>query len=279
MMSSGANPPAEIESAINQGFQYLIQTKDRYGVWYSTQASLNVWRALLVLSSHEAPGRKSESTAESAELWVNGRLVKLVTWSASGKNRLSLTPDPQTLNPLSLDVSPWLIPGQNQIVLKRNQPGKILTLQAVVGSYAPWSVRSLAPAVTSPDVQLQVAFDKTEAIVGEPVTCTVTARRTGKDSFGMLLAEIGLPPGVEVDQISLEQAMATLGGWGNSFEIHPDRMILYLWPSSKGSRTLSFSFTPRFAMNAKAVRSILYDYYNPEAQTVLAPARFVIRER
>ncbi|HND18601.1 MAG TPA: MG2 domain-containing protein, partial [Acidobacteriota bacterium] len=116
-----ANPPAEVASIINRGFQYLIETKDRYGVWYSTQASLNVWRALLLLSSHEASETKSDTT-ESAELWVNDTLVKLVTWSANGKNPLSLSP-------ISIDVSKWLIPGRNQIVLKRNQPGKILTLQ------------------------------------------------------------------------------------------------------------------------------------------------------
>ncbi|MBI4751403.1 MAG: carboxypeptidase regulatory-like domain-containing protein [Acidobacteria bacterium] len=276
---SGANPPAEVESLINRGFQYLIETKDRYGVWYSTQASLNAWRALLVLARRETHTAQSNETPESAEVWVNGTLAKLVTWSASGKKPLSLTPDSRTLNPLSIDVSKWLIPGRNQIVLKRNQPGKILTLQAVVGSYVPWAVRSLAPAVTSPDVQIHVAFDKTEAMIGESVTCTVTAQRTGKNAYGMLLAEIGLPPGVDVDQASLETAVAKLGSWGNSFEVRPDQVILYLWPSSTGSSTLSFSFTPRFAMNAKAVRSILYDYYNPEAQTVIAPARFVIRER
>ena len=38
-----------------------------------------------------------------------------------------------------------------------------------------------------------------------------------------------------------------------------------------GGVDFSFRFRPRFAMRARAAASSLYDYYNPEAQTVVMP--------
>ena len=66
---------------------------------------------------------------------------------------------------------------------------------------------------------------------------------------------------------------------GQSFDIQPDRVVLYLWPWGNEKNTLESTFRPRFAMKAKTVRSLLYDYYNPDAQILIAPARFVVRER
>ncbi len=53
--------------------------------------------------------------------------------------------------------------------------------------------------------------------------------------------------------------------------------ILYFWPHAGGSK-LTFSFRPRFGMKARTAQSILYDYYNPEAQVVLAPADFAVSD-
>jgi hypothetical protein len=58
----------------------------------------------------------------------------------------------------------------------------------------------------------------------------------------------------------------------NSFEILPDRLIVYLWPSDRAN--FSFRFQPRFAMSAKSAASEVYDYYNPEARSVVAPVNF-----
>jgi hypothetical protein len=57
------------------------------------------------------------------------------------------------------------------------------------------------------------------------------------------------------------------------YDILPDRILAYLWPRAGGTG-FSFSFRPRFAMRAKSAPSLLYDYYNPDARTVVAPATF-----
>jgi hypothetical protein len=44
------------------------------------------------------------------------------------------------------------------------------------------------------ELQLSVNFDKTQAKVGEEITCQVHAERIGHRGYGMMLAKIGLPP-------------------------------------------------------------------------------------
>jgi hypothetical protein len=121
-----------------------------------------------------------------------------------------------------------------------------------------------------------VNYDKLEAKVGEEIVCNVTAERVGPHGYGMMLAEIGLPPGADVDRESLEKA-AQESGWSlNHYDVLPDRVIAYLWPRAGGLK-FSFKFKPRYGVKAQTSPSALYDYYNPEARVVIAPSRVVVK--
>jgi hypothetical protein len=90
----------------------------------------------------------------------------------------------------------------------------------------------------------------------------------------MLLAEIGLPPGVEVDRSSLDAALKT---WTISqYDVLPDRVVLYMWPRGGGVK-FDFKFRPRLGLAAKTASSVIYDYYNPESRVVLPPTKFRIK--
>jgi hypothetical protein len=52
--------------------------------------------------------------------------------------------------------------------------------------------------------------------------------------------------------------------------------VFYLWPSAGGIK-FQFSFRPRFDMNAMSAPSMLYDYYNPEANAVVLPVGFAVQ--
>ena len=121
-----------------------------------------------------------------------------------------------------------------------------------------------------------VKFDRSAASVGDLIQCTVHAERVGFRGYGMMLAEVGLPPGANVDRASLNSAVSSSGWDLQSYEVQPDRAVFYLWPRAGGT-TFSFTFKPRFAMTAQSSESVLYDYYNPEARASLPPARFVVK--
>ena len=91
-----------------------------------------------------------------------------------------------------------------------------------------------------------------------------------------MLAEIGLPPGADVDRASLDRAVKE-SGWGiDQYDVLPDRLVVYLWPQAGGTK-FQFKFRPRFGLTAQSAPSVVYDYYNPEARAVVAPTKFMVR--
>jgi len=90
----------------------------------------------------------------------------------------------------------------------------------------------------------------------------------------MMLAEVGLPPGAEVDRASLEAAKES--GGVSSYEVLPDRVVFYVWPTAGGSQ-FEFGFRVRYGMDAWSAPSSLYDYYNPEAAAVVKPVKFSVQ--
>ena len=154
-------------------------------------------------------------------------------------------------------------------------------MQAVATYYLPWR-ESVATqnanwrANGSSGLRLITKFDKTESSVSDQITCHVEAERIGFSGYGMMLAEIGLPPGAEVDRASLDSAMKGADWSISQYDILPDRVIVYLWPRAGGTK-FDFKFRPRFGLNAQTAASIVYDYYNPEARAIVAPTRFVVK--
>jgi uncharacterized protein YfaS (alpha-2-macroglobulin family) len=125
-------------------------------------------------------------------------------------------------------------------------------------------------------LRYSVQFDHVTAAPGDSIHCTVHAERVGFRGYGMMLVEVGLPPGADVDRSSLDSAVANSGWDLQSYEVQPDRVVFYLWPRAGGT-TVSFSMKARFAMKAQSSESVLYDYYNPQARASVPPARFVIQ--
>jgi hypothetical protein len=121
-----------------------------------------------------------------------------------------------------------------------------------------------------------VRFDKTDGKINDEITCNVETERVGSRGWGMILAEIGVPPGADVDRSSLETAMKGSGWSISQYDVLPDRVVLYLWAQPGGVR-FDFQFRPRFGLNAQTAPSVIYDYYNPESRATLPPARFRVK--
>ncbi|HWS88656.1 MAG TPA: MG2 domain-containing protein [Pyrinomonadaceae bacterium] len=263
MPDANCGPKDEL---VGRGLDFLLRTKDRYGVWYSTQATINVFDALLSATARVGAAAQAEDVAE---VFVNGR----------NAGRLTLPPPDRLTGPLLLDLSPFLGAGSNRVELRRRAAGPAQA-HLVTTFYVPWGARAegvdaLKRSAASA-LRLSVVYDRTEAEVSQEVTCSVAAERVGHAGYGMMLAEVGLPPGADVDRASLERAAAESGRALNGYDVLPDRLVVYLWPRGGGTR-FQFKFRPRYGLKALTAPSQLYDYYNPEARTVVAPTRFVVR--
>jgi hypothetical protein len=58
--------------------------------------------------------------------------------------------------------------------------------------------------------------------------------------------------------------------------VQPGRIVFYLWPWRAEGIHFCFSFTPRYAIRAKAAPATLSDYYNPDMEAVLDPQQFEV---
>lgn len=243
---------------INSALLFLLKQKDRYGVWYSTQATINVLDAMLSLFSQRSGLQGNQS---ATEIVIDGRVVQTVQIPVGNR----------PVSPISLDISRFVHTGSNAIEIRRSDESPFASVQALAIYYVPWSVRK------SGDLRLQVKFDKTEGKTGGAISCHVEAERVGFAGYGMMLAEIGLPPGADVDRSTLESAMKGSNWAINQYDVLPDRVVVYLWPRAGGVK-FDFKFRPRFGLNAKTAASNIYDYYNPESRAVVSPVRFTVKE-
>jgi hypothetical protein len=253
------------QEMINRGLEYLLSHKDRYAVWYSTQATQNVLEAMI--AAMRAPG--GPGMAITATLKVNGREVKTLQ-----------LPDPREVTgPITVGLTSALEKGENTIEVLG--AGKAGAMNAVVFAtyYLPWGESSATTQENlasgeSRALRLQVQYDRHDAKEGETVRCKVGAERIGFKGYGMMLAEVGLPPGAEVDRASLEEAQES-GAGVSGYEVLPDRVVFYVWPTAGGS-SFDFGFRVRSGMEAWSAPSSLYDYYNPEAAATVMPVKFSI---
>jgi hypothetical protein len=244
---------------VRNGLLFLFKNKDGYGVWYSTQATINVLDTMLNLfAAHK--GRDADGTS-TAQIEINGRVVQTV----------SIPETRRLVTPITIPITQFLTPGNNRIDIKRPEGGMFSSVNADANYYVPWTDR---PSSASSELRLSTSFNKTEGKVGDSITCHVEAERVGFRGYGMLLAEIGLPPGADVDRSSLDIA---LKDWTiMRYDVLPDRVVLYLWPRAGGVK-FDFEFRPRFGLAAKTAASVIYDYYNPESRVVAQPVKFRIK--
>jgi A-macroglobulin TED domain/Alpha-2-macroglobulin family/Carboxypeptidase regulatory-like domain/MG2 domain/A-macroglobulin receptor binding domain len=258
------DPTDETRRLVDAGTLWLLQQKDRYGVWYSGQATVDVLSALLKGVDPNA-SRNPDARLAAA---VNGKAVPLAgDWS------------PRSDAPAIIDISELIQPGDNAIVVQNGSTLSSASVQVVAEYYIPWNGATVAEATRPGDsdaLRLAVRFDKTEARAGEDVRCSIDAERIGSHGWGMMIAEIGLPPGSDVDRRVLDDVVNSSGWTVSHYDILSDRLVLYLWPDAGGTK-LTFEFRPRYGLKARTAPSVLYDYYNPEALVALPPADFDIK--
>jgi hypothetical protein len=179
-----------------------------------------------------------------------------------------------------------LHPGHNELVFAATGYGASALASAEVsaGFYVPWAAEAPLQVATETgkdaglDFGYRCGAQKPEPLrVDQEIDCMVDVRRFGSQSYGMLLAEVGLPPGSDVDRVALGRLV---DNWTISrYELQPDRIVFYLWSWRAEGTHFSFRFTPRYALRAKAAPSTLEDYYNPDLKVVLAPRLFDVQAK
>ncbi len=250
-----AKPQSETAGLISKATMFLLKSKDRYGVWHSTQTTINVLDAFL---ASLAPGKD-----QTISISVNGEKFKDIAVSAD------------RIEPVILDLTGTLATA-NRVEIRGSDNSQIMS-QIVSTHYIGWKDADISNRNVNDSraIRLDYKCDRQQPKIMETVSCAVEAERVGFKGYGMLLAEIGLPPGADVSRESLEKAFEN--DWSLSrYDVLPDRIVVYMWAKAGGTK-FNFSFKPRYGINAQTPASIIYDYYNEEAKGTVAPLRFEVK--
>lgn len=239
----------------------IIQSKDSWGTWSTTQATILSLKTLLLAT--QATGAAGEPATVRVSL------------NKEQTQEIAITPDQADVVHLVTFDQGFSPSGANRVQLQV-EGGSNLMYQVTTSYYLPWDKVPPVP-VTEELLDIDLAYDRTRLAVNDTVTVKVGVKLNKEGMVKMALVDLGVPPGFTVlaEDLSrlVEQKLIS------RYELTGRQIILYL-EDFTGDRPLTFSYrlAARFPMRAQTPPSSGYDYYNPAAQTVKAPLEVVVTD-
>ena len=250
-MEAGAYP-----GDVQGGLNYLIANKDDQGNWgYSTQATVLALKALLGSLSAGSP-----VTDATATVSVNG--VEIATRDFNDFNGDVLW---------QVELNEHAIEGDNTVVLEYEGLGNLM-YQMTSTHYIPWT--QAEPEVTGP-LTIDVAYDKTTLSVDDTIHVQVTVTNNDAGATGMVMADLGLPPGFEVDTSELNALKEA--GVVQKIEKTSLNLLVYI-NSVMPDKPLTFGYdlVAQYPLEASAPKSEAYFYYNKEEKAESGPVGVIV---
>ena len=256
LMKADAHP-----DAVSGALAYLIQGKDSWGTWGSTQATILTLKALL-LATEKAGQAEGPATVRVS---LNKELTQEIVIDETNADVVHLVTFDRGFSPS----------GTNRVEIKVEGGGNLM-YQVATRYYLPWD--QVEPDLEMKElITIDVAYDRTVLAVNDEVTVDVGVRLNKEGVVKMALIDLGVPPGFTVlaEDLSrlVEQRIIA------RYELTGRQIIIYLEDfSSEFPLAFSYRLRARFPMRAQTPPSSAYDYYNPGDLTVQPPLEVTVSE-
>jgi uncharacterized protein YfaS (alpha-2-macroglobulin family) len=252
----------EASGTARKAITYIASKKDSSGTWGTTQATIMALRALLLANEKGAADVRG-----TAEVIVNG--------SPAGK--IILTPDNNDL------LHQFAFKGAdakdaNTVEIKFEGKGG-LAYQVVGRYFLPWDKKPENEPLT-----IDVAYDRTHLAQEDIATATATIKNNLTKSANMVMVDLGIPPGFDLLSEDLqayhEKSAGQKSGRLEKFTLTATQAILYFDAVAPGdSVTLHFRLRAKYPIRARTFQSRVYEYYNPDVNSVARPVQLEVRKR
>ena len=241
---------------------FIAGKKDAAGTWGTTQATIMALRALLL-----ATEKGTADVRGTLEVLLNGKPMQ----------KLTLTSENNDL--LHQFVFKGIEPKAGNTVAIRFD-GKGGLAYQVVGSYfLGWDKQP-----DNEPLSISVAYDRTHLAQDDIATATATIKNNMPKAANMVMVDLGIPPGFDLLsedlQTYLEKTAGMKSGRLEKFSMTATQAILYfdsIAPSD--TVTLHFRLRAKYPIRARTFQSKVYEYYDPDVQSVAAPAQFEVRKK
>ena len=247
--------------AVSGALAYLVQGKDSWGTWQTTQATILSLKALLL--AHEQTG--AAEGAATLHVSLNNELMQEIVIDESNADVVHLLTFDHGFSPS----------GTNRVQIELEGGGNLM-YQVATRYYLPWGEVPHTPEAEEL-ITIDLDYDRTEMAINDEVTVQVNARLNKAGVVKMALIDLGVPPGFSV----LTEDLSRLVEQGTiaRYELTGRQIIVYLEDfSSEAPLSFSYRLRARFPMRAQTPPSSAYDYYNPGDLTMRAPLEVTVSE-
>jgi hypothetical protein len=150
----------------------------------------------------------------------------------------------------------------------------------VVGQYfVPWDETGVEEPLS-----IAVHYDRTHLAQDDIATATASVRNNLKMSAKMVMVDLGIPPGFDLLSEDLqeyqEKSAGQKSGRLQKFSLTATQAILYLDSFAPGETvTLRFRLRAKYPIHARTFSSRVYEYYDPDVNSIARPVQLEIRKR
>jgi len=244
--------PNVVKGALN----YIVRGKDPNGTWYSTQATVNCLKALV-----KSLGKGSESFEGSVTVTVNGKQAGTFKITRDDSDVLR-----------QVDAKTLVKPGANIIEISFDGKGSpAYSISSVY--YLPWS--KVKPEPNDP-ISIKVDFDRTKLAENDIVTSSVSVKFNGTGTAGMVILDLGTPPGFQVLTEDLDALVKK--NVFQKYNMTARQAIIYIEELKAGEEVkFDYRMKAKFPIKARVPKSSVYRYYNPEVRADSPPVEMVVK--
>ena len=241
---------------------YLASKKDASGTWGTTQATIMALRALLLATEKGAGDVRG-----TLEVLLNGKSTEKLVLTSDNNDLLHQF--------VFKDLNPK---GGNTVEIRFEGKGG-LAYQVVGRYFFPWDKKPENEALS-----IDVAYDRTRLAQDDIATATATVRNNLTKSANMVMVDLGIPPGFDLLSEDLqtyqEKSASQKSGRLEKFSLTATQAILYFDSLASGETvTLHFRLRAKYPIRARTFRSRVYEYYDPDVNSIARPEQLEIRQR
>jgi uncharacterized protein YfaS (alpha-2-macroglobulin family) len=169
-----------------------------------------------------------------------------------------------------VDLKPYVREGANEIQLRFSGTGSSL-YQIVSRYYLPWS----KPPAVEKLLSIDVSYDRSQLATDDMVKCSVAIANNRPGIAKMVMVDLGIPPGFEVQTGDLDEWLGSKVF--QKYNLTERQIIIYLEQVESG-KPIKFTYRLRakFPIRAMTPQSRVYEYYNPKVEDVSAPVEMLV---
>uniref|UniRef100_A0A7C4TD91 Alpha-2-macroglobulin n=1 Tax=candidate division WOR-3 bacterium TaxID=2052148 RepID=A0A7C4TD91_UNCW3 len=227
---------------------YLIRSKDPSGMWWTTQGTIIALRALV-----GALGGITEDINAKVLVFHNKEKIKEIKIDRNNAD---------VMQQVELNEN---LKDENEIEIRMEGEGSFL-YEITSAYYIPWKD---LPRPPMPLFAIDLNYDRKTLSINDLVTVDVSIKLLKKGTGQMVMIDLGIPPGFEVQTPTLDD---DVGKVIQKYSLTPRQIIIYIESiSSEKPIQFAYQLKAKYPVRAKVQSSRVYEYYNTDKEAIAEP--------